>query len=286
MSDNLDLVLEYLGGQRYDDYAACLCKFHDDTRPSLMVREDTYKCLACGAFGKTKDLVASLSGMPLKAAPISDFRNPFTRWMKDKSLGDVLKGAYRTNKANPSVYLRDKRKIPVETQLAYKLGQRDDWITIPVMDEGGKIVGAVARANETNTTKSKYVVPNGQDGNLLYIPDWSLHLRARFTFLVFGVLDAVTLSMLGYPAISTLSGKRLDPIALDGWRKQIIFIPDEGEEADAGKISAALGWRAWVWRVNWPDGCKDIQDIYVKDSNYLREELRKKTVVYNGNVLG
>ena len=151
------------------------------------------------------------------------------------------------------------------------------------MDESGRIVGAVARANETNTTKSKYVVPNGQDGNLLYIPDWSIHTKARFTFLVFGVLDAVTLSMMGYPAISTLSGKRLDPIALDGWRKQIIFIPDEGEEENAGKIGAMLGWRAWVWRVNWPDGTKDINDVFVKDSNYLREELRKKTVVYNGN---
>ena len=140
-----------------------------------MVHEDTYKCLACGAFGKTKDLLAKISGMPIKAAPISDFRNPFTRWTKTQTLGEVLKTAYRTNKANPSVYMRDKRKISVDFQLSIKLGQMDNWITFPVLDERGIIVGGVARAGEGNPSSSKYVVPNDQDGNLLYVPDWSLH---------------------------------------------------------------------------------------------------------------
>ena len=67
---------------------------------------------------------------------------------------------------------------------------------------------------------------------------------------------------MGYPAMSTTTGKRLAPEALDWLRKKIIIIPDEGEVPDAMKIAKQLGWRGEVKQIKYPDGTKDISGIF------------------------
>jgi hypothetical protein len=61
--------------------------------------------------------------------------------------------------------------------------------------------------------------------------------------------------------MSTTTGKRLNPQALDNIRKRIIIIPDNGEEKEAQVIASKLGWRGHVLRLQYPVGCKDINDL-------------------------
>jgi hypothetical protein len=262
MSDLLDEIFDKLDyAQRYEDSVWGRCPFHSDSRPSFMVHEDRYYCQACGAQGKTKDLLDKLSGHIPQPAP-DYFHNPFTRWLKDNTLPNILKGAWENLKQHPSAYLRD-RCISYEWQIKLGMGMRDDWITFPIRNENNKIIGAVARAGQTNTALAKYVVPNGQDPNMIYVPDWELFKASDIIYATFGILDAVSLVICGAGAFSTTNGKRLNDVsALDKVRKRIIFLPDKMEEGEAKKIAARLGWRGAVAKINYPDDCKDPNDIY------------------------
>jgi hypothetical protein len=76
---------------------------------------------------------------------------------------------------------------------------------------------------------------------------------------------------MGAASISTTCGKLMNVSYLDQIRKRVIFIPDKGEEDAAQKFSKQLGWRGGVMRCNYPDECKDINDIFV--SKYKNELL-------------
>jgi hypothetical protein len=92
-------------------------------------------------------------------------------------------------------------------------------------------------------------------------------------FLVYGILDTVSLYQLGYASASTTTGKRIDPSAFDTIRKTIWIIPDDGEEIDAVWLSARLGWRGKVLKMVWPEGCKDINNLLTKRKDYLTSVL-------------
>ena len=151
----------------------------------------------------------------------------------------------------------------------------DDWVTIPFYDEQDELVGATARAGETNTSQAKYCNPNGQDPNLLYVPSWDLVKSSNKVFLTFGILDAVSIYQLGYASASTTTGKRIDPEAFDSIRKTIFICPDEGEEVSASLLSTRLGWRGKTLKMNWPEDCKDINDVKCKHGNDMLLSLLK-----------
>jgi hypothetical protein len=278
MSNNiLDEIEERLpNAHRYENYLSGLCVWHEDTRNSLLVYEDTYNCLACRKYGKTRDLLKKLSGFAFVPRQ-SDFHNPFTKWLQDYgSLAKVLKLAWENNKRNPSIYLRDVRKIPVNIQIELGIGQMENWITFPIRDKDGKIEGAVARAGEGNPSPSKYIVPSGQDPNLIYVPDWKRLNAQDPIYCTFGITDIVTLHICGVAGFSTTNGKRLSDLSrLDSIRKRIIFIPDRNEEIDAMKIAKGLGWRGTVAKCRYPDDCKDISDIFMKHPEVLLSALRR-----------
>jgi len=264
MNDILDEVLERLDyAKRYGDAVWGLCPFHSDSRSSFMVHADRYYCQACGAKGTTKSLLDKLSGHIARPMPDS-FHNPFTKWLKQDTLANTLKLAWQQLKKHPSVYLR-KRGVTDEWQINLGLGILDDWITFPIRDNNMKIIGAVARANETNPSPAKYVVPNNQDPNMIYVPDWKLFNDAVIIYATFGILDAVSLVIYGAGAFSTTNGKRLNDVSvLDKVRKRIIFLPDKGEESEAKQIAKKLGWRGAVMKVNYPDDSKDFNDLFCK----------------------
>ena len=255
----LDKVLECLDyAHRYSNYVLARCPFHDDHRPSFFVYEDTYRCASCGAFGKTSNLLAKINPTGSLLAPVvqDTFHNPWTKWMKRAELSTILTMAW---KLGQSVYLRD-RGIETETQKKLGIGLLDDWVTFPIKDVDGKVVGGVARAGEGNNSIAKYVTPSGQSPNLLYAPSWKRCFSKDTIFVTFGIVDAVTLYALGYAAVSTTSGKRVHPSAFDFIRKKIVFIPDMNEERDAMIIASQLGWRGKVARLPYPIGTKDIND--------------------------
>ena len=267
----LDEVLEYAEyGQRYHNYLSITCPFHDDNRPSLIVHEDYYNCLACSAKGRTEALLTKLKGEPAKPNTKEHFSNPFTKWLKNQTLVQALKTAWQTMNEHPSSYMRDKRGITEKTCKDLGIGMRDGWITFPIRDNYKKIIGAAARADETNLTDAKYVTPSGQDGNMLYVPSWELIDKAKDIYCVFGIIDAVTLCQVGIASFSTTGGKKVDPKALDIFRKRIIFLPDKGEESAAMNIAKYMGWRGKMAKCNWPDDSKDVNDIWIKHPQLFR----------------
>jgi DNA primase len=270
----LDEVIEYLEyAYRYSNYIAAKCVFHDDSRPSLIIHEDYYNCLACDAKGRTEKLLDHLKGLPPKHPTSERFSNPFTKWMKTQTLSEALKVAWQTLNEHPSQYLTDERGITDDTRRKLKIGWRDGWYTFPIQDRCGKIVGAVARADKTNLSSAKYVTIANQDPNLLYVPSWEYIETQGMVYLVFGILDAVTLYQLGIASISTTGGKRLDPSALDGIRKRILFIPDFGEEDAAWNIVKHLGWRGKVAQCHYPEDSKDVNEMWVKHPEMLKSSI-------------
>ena len=274
MNEILSKVAELLDyAQTYEKSVWGICPFHSDSRPSLMVREDYYHCQACGAHGTTKSLIEKLSGHVAAPAP-DKFYNPFTIWLKNESLGNVLHGAWETLKNRPSIYLRN-RGIPDEWQIKLGIGIRDNWITFPIRSSDQKIIGAVARAGENNTASSKYIVPRGQDPDMIYVPDWKQFNASDIIYATFGIIDAISLVICGAGAFSTTNGKRLNDVsALNKVRKRIIFLPDKGEESNAKEIAARLGWRGAVAKINYPDDCKDISDVFQKYPEKIREIIK------------
>ena len=271
LSDQLDSV------QNYGHYLSALCPFHDDNNPSLLVYEDNYKCQACGAFGKTNDLLSAISSQSgiIRSRPkkTSDYRNPFTKWTRNTSLASALKAAWNNNCASPSIYLQN-RGISANHQKSLGIGYRDDWYTFPIRDTHNKIVGATARRGMDNSHSAKYINPAGQDANLLYVPSWKSVEKQSIIFLTFGILDAISIHILGYASMSTTTGKQPNPSAFDYIRKQICVIPDKGEEINGNILVSKLGWRGKLALINEPD-VKDINDIYCKSESNLRNWLNE-----------
>ena len=94
--------------------------------------------------------------------------------------------------------------------------------------------------------------------------------------VVYGMMDALVLSSLRFPTVTTTGGsKSFDPAWLDHWRKKVIIVPDEeGDDRAASDLAAQLGWRAKILRLPYDDEVHDPAD-YAKDSIQRKGELAK-----------
>lgn len=276
----LDLAFEKLdGAKRYANYVHSLCPFHQDKHPSFFVYPDKYFCKSCGAHGRTATLVNKLSSLPdrinVNAKNHTSSRNPFSRWLSDKhSLFAIIETAHTTIRSRPSHYLQH-RGISGNHQTVLHLGILDGFITFPIYNHWGELIGAVARVGENNTASSKYYLPAGQNPKLLYVPSWDMIKQSTEVFVTFGIIDAISLHIMGFASASTTTGQSVNPSAFDHIRKKIIIIPDKYEEASANKLAAKLGWRGSVLRLPFPYKCKDVNDFYIKDKDLLYGNLAR-----------
>jgi DNA primase len=268
MNDILDDVFQYLdGATRYGRYICCRCCYHDDHRPSMFVYGNYFYCSSCGKRGKTSDLLVFLQGKSYVrtiAGTSIDFKSPWRKWLRNSSLKTVLLSAHtQCIERNKTAYLK-KRGVTIPVIKELKLGWKDDWITFPIFNMQNQIVGATARAGETNNSPAKYCNPPAQDPNLLYIPSVERLQGSERVYLTFGILDAISLYQLGLASLSTTTGKRLDCDALSDIRKLIFVVPDHGEEIDGAYLAAQLGWRGRTVKIDWPEDCKDVNDVFTK----------------------
>lgn len=275
MNDYFDELKEVLDNCKdYGHYLAAICPWHNDTKPSLFIYEDTYKCVACGTWGHTSELLKRLDKTRVKYKQEDEHEsvNPFSIWLRTQTLYDVCKSAWNTINTCPSIgYYLYNRGIPENVRKSCGLGYKDDWYTIPLFSRTQKLVGCVARANPETRGKSKYTQPHGQNPNLLYAPNWRLYDRAKVVFLTYGIFDAITLAINGVMAFSSISGKLTNPIGLVDIRKRIVIIPDLGEEKEANILASRLGWRGEVTHIKYPEFCKDLNDIWMKNPAQLKE---------------
>ena len=270
-SIDLDEIADSLDrATRYENYVVACCPFHDDNRPSFFVYEDYFRCESCGEQGKPQKLLEHLDLAPISHKSASNFKNPWTTWLRDRTLGETLKLAWEKL---PSVYLR-KRGIDDRTQKRCGIGILENYVTFPIRERGSnKIIGGIVRAGEGRSGQ-KYCIPSGQDPNLLFAPSWKRIEKRRTIYLTFGIIDAISLHIMGAAAISTTCGMKMNTSYLDHIRKRIVFIPDQGEEKEAQKFASKMGWRGTVMRCNYDYGLKDVSDVYMSEhKNELQEVL-------------
>lgn len=256
--------------KQYDGYVVARCPFHSDMRPSFFVYPDWYRCVSCGANGPTDTLLRKLGKVERSLSPHKEqisSDNPFTAWMRYRTLRQVLKTAWETINNNPGLgkYIVEDRGIDEFYRHKLGIGYMDDWYTIPIRNRNGIIISAVARRGRDNKSQSKYVLPNGTDPNILYIPNRKRVRDANYLLVTFGILDAITLAIIGEPAASTITGKKLNKASFTRFRIPILLIPDRREEQDGLSEARKLGWRGKSKTLHYPEGCNDINDIWVKD---------------------
>lgn len=270
MSNILDEIAERLpNSHRYEGYISSLCIFHQDTTPSLLIYPDRYRCLACGAKGRTTHLLAKLEGRIIQ--PTAKALNPhlWNYLSEDFDIEDVVIEAQHRLHANPdnAFYLTHERKIPQKLLNTLRVGYLDGFFIFPIMGEHRELQGIVARAGSVAQKQYnvRYLIPPHQPA-LLYVPDWKLVNESHIVYVTFGILDAITLSMVNLPAISGTSGHNVPLDLFKDIRKQIIFIPD-GDRADnklVAKLVSQLGWRGKIMKLDYPDDTKDCNEIYCK----------------------
>jgi DNA primase len=284
---SLEDVADYLEDYKpYTGYSMSICPFHDDHNPSMSIGEGGYKCKSCGAKGSLEKLYEHVSGRLV----IHEKKtwNPsaliWDKW-KDRfgSIPQIAKVAHNNLKQSPELaHYLEVRKIDSEIKKLY-LGYLDGWYLFPIRNEYDEIGGVVARASPTIQTKQVRYSVSKNCPVKLYVPNWRSVLRADELYIPFGTVDAVTLQMCGYASLTGISGQELNASNLGRFRKRIWIIPDRGEERKALELQTQLGWRGQCLFLDYPDGMKDPNQVFVEYGKEKLEELilcQKEKFIY------
>jgi DNA primase len=256
-------------------YITGLCPFHSDSSPSLLIFKDGWwRCLGCGKNGAWIDLWNKIKGQPVHIQAEKK-----TRWsgplLNGESLDDIYYQSHLDLLNYPSLgwYITETRKLQDRIEPC-EIGYRDGWYTVPVFDIDHTMKTVVFRAapHVQEVTGMKYWC-NARPP-VMYVPDWRLYESGDFLVVCFGIFDALAISDLRYPVVTSTAGK--DTFKAD-WlmlvRKPIYIIPDSGEEDTAIRLANNLGWRGHVIKLNYPVGSKDPADYF---KNGKKEELRRE----------
>lgn len=256
-----DLAARLEQVHEYDRYISATCVFHDDAKPSLLVFKDGwFRCLGCGKSGDWDMLWRVLQGWG-SVGP----KKEETAWTPPHLSDDIGETEGLANRAHEvlqkyhdslSWYLKRRQ---VEDRIdTCRLGWWNGWYTIPVYSVKGKFTGMVMRASLhiQEATGRRFHMPPKQPP-LLYVPDWRLLETSEYVLIVFGMFDALALSHLRLPVVTTTSGKdNFNPQWLDFYRKKVIVLPDKGEEDTGIRLAGQLGWRGRLLKLDYGN-CKD-----------------------------
>ena len=96
---DLQSVMEYYD-THFDRMGKALCPFHSDKHPSLTIKNERYKCWACGASGDMFDFVQNLYG--------DSFQEAIERINKDFGLG--INTNLKSPKSNKTIAIAQRQK--------------------------------------------------------------------------------------------------------------------------------------------------------------------------------
>ena len=275
-----DSLLERLGGRQYSNYFSCLCPYHDDNSPSMLVYEESdnpkyaFQCRSCNAHGSLDKLNKKI-GAHYTPKITQCQTNVLPRWRKwGDSLEDVSITSHESLKrvTQFQTYFR-KRKIEGFIEKG-KFGYRDGWCVFPVMDIQSRVMDVVVRSTQSNNGTRYFLLGDHlSDSGSLYSPDWHRVQEASVIYCVFGMIDTWSLEALGLPCVTGIAGKNVPLDSLQALGKRIIFLPDDGEEREAHSFANKLGWKARVKELKFPDNTKDVDDVRVQYGNEVLREL-------------
>jgi len=170
-----------------------------------------------------------------------------------------------------------KKRGIADMVIPCQIGWHKEWYTFPITNELGEIRGAIGRAGSQVRSENKYTVPDGQPP-LLYVPDPLLWRTSPKLFVTFGIIDAITLAMLGFAAATPTGGQySINPDWFIGLMKPIYIVPDQGEKTAAVRLATALGWRGKIIELEYPDDCKDPNEFYTNHGNILLELIKNES---------
>ena len=261
MAITLDIIRDLLpNAKSYSTYIAGTCPFHEDEKPSLMVYEDWFRCLGCGVSGGLEKLHRALTGRNASRVikVVEEFKAPRLPTDLTEQEDLVEKAHYSLTRFEQLRWYLENRGVDGRIE-ACRLGWYKGWYVIPIYSKTGEYQGMMLRAGASiqKATGMRFVQPFGQKP-MMYCPDWSLLESAKSIAIVFGMFDALALSELRIPVVTSIGGQdSFNPLWLESYRKRAIVLPDKDEEKAGMKLSGRLGWRGAMLRLTYPDGIKD-----------------------------
>jgi len=268
-----DLLVSRLSNvEKFSKYVSALCVFHQDNQPSMLVfRDGWFRCLGCGRNGNLLTLWNKIQGQPIHIQP--ERRTFFSAPPLGGNLEELCYQAHEDllNFESFGWYL-EMRGLEGRIEVN-EIGYLPGWYSFPVRDAEGAFQTAVFRAapHVQAATGMRYWC---KASPVPYVPDWRLLFKSSHMFVVFGLLDALTLSDLRLPVMTSTSGmSSVNPEWLNDYRKPIYIIPDAGEEEEASRLANSLGWRGKVLKLQYPPGKKDPNGFFEIGR---REELLKQ----------
>mgnify|MGYP001571387727 CR=1 FL=1 len=241
------------------------CIFHEDTTPSLGVYPDHFFCFGCQAHGSLGDLWASLTGHEIIVAPDrsgSWFNRPRVRG----ELQDYLEISHHALVTQPHVHWYPADRKILGAVQSVGIGWDSGWLVIPILGTDRVPIGVVWRAypHVAHKTNMRYDLPRGQ-GSLCFIPSIELWKESDEIYVVYGIIDAISMVVAGLAAASPTAGKgSFDPAWLDGEDRPVVILPDLHESRDAFELAASLDWRGRVCIPEYENKEKDVNDILVQ----------------------
>lgn len=260
-----DLADKLHGVSWHGNYISARCPYHDDTHASLLVYEDGYfKCLACGVYGSHSKLEKKLTGQPYEVRTERQPSPPWLSWEKKyDSLENAAIEAYNNGKHFPALLSYIKQRKLDKFIKQGKFGWLDGWLSFPVFDQDGDMIDWVVRSHPKKQTEVKYAIRprKNRNDNHLYCPDWNFCQNFQEIYFPFGLLDSWSIFACDLPAVTGITGQLVDAKLLEDIRKIIYIIPDAGELAGAMRLQEQLDWRGRVLQLDYPDNCKDSNDV-------------------------
>lgn len=262
-----DSLLERMNGRQYSNYFSAYCPYEEHKSPALLCFDDgIFVCLSCHKKGTHQQLEKKIGKHFTPTQRNDSVSRILPTWRKwEQKYGDLYGIAHSahsflTKFSQAQKYFKE-RKI-YEYAEEGLLGYLDGWNTFPVFSNDHQIIDIVVRSANRDSSVRYVVHPdNGDSVRPLYAPSWQRVNSASVVYVVYGIIDSISLHLAGLPVVTGVTGKSLPPEVLRPLNKRFIIIPDAGEEMEAHKLANSLGWRAHVKQVNYPEGTKDTDDI-------------------------
>jgi hypothetical protein len=269
-----DFLTKLDRAHEYTKYIAGMCPFVEHHNQALLVFADGwFKCLGCGRHGSWEQLWNKLQGQNVVIRPEGK-----TAWKGPQVTGNLEDLCYQAHmdlmQFSSYQWYIEQRGLEGRIEIN-ELGYHEGWYTIPVTSEDGNFITAVFRSSPPvqQATDLRYICRHIP---VPFVPDYNLIRKSDTLFVVYGILDALTLADLRFPVMTSTAGKdTFNPEWLDSYRKKIVIIPDKGEEDTAYGLASQLDFRGRVLNLDFPDGVKDCNGFYeTKKGELLRTQLQ------------
>ena len=261
------------------------CCFHDDHKPSMTFKKNTFRCWSCGEHGDSLSLVMRYLHIGFQEA---------VNWLAQEH--NVILAEYKPVEAKPTKpfdssryqryfehpwlneearqFLFEERQIDPRVVRWCRLSSYKDrngvaWLSVPYFDSEWRLIGVQYR-NLVKGATPRFRFPPGCDTSLYGMQMLNRLRQGGKLFIAEGVTDCLALLSSGRPAIAIPSATLLkhkdgEPLLSLSASLSLTFhmypdqdVPGERLFLQLKEVLPSLE------RHQLPPGCKDFSDYYVR----------------------